>query len=58
VKKMLAIMFYPFAMIMGALAGGTAELGSPEGIRFMRDVTTDRSYDGQEIYDRIEHRKA
>lgn len=55
-KSVLAIIFYPFVMVLGALSGASFGGDSSNAIRFIRDVVTDRSYDGQDLYEKIEHR--
>lgn len=55
-KRVLTIMLCPFVMVLGALSGASFGGDSSNGVRFIRDVVTDRSYGGQDLYDKIEHR--
>lgn len=55
-KRLLAIIVYPFAMVLGALSWASFGGDSGNGVGFVRDVVTDRGYDGQELYNKIEHR--
>lgn len=55
-KRVLTIILYPFIMVLGALNGASFGGDSSNGVRFIRDVVTDRSYDGQDLYEKIEHR--
>lgn len=55
-KRVLTIILYPFIMGLGALSGASFGGDSSNGVRFIRDVVTDRSYDGQDLYEKIEHR--
>jgi hypothetical protein len=55
-KKILTILLYPLAAVVGALGTNSAAAG--DMVLFAKDIATDRGYDGQEIYDRIEHRNS
>ncbi|WP_405157587.1 hypothetical protein [Paenibacillus sp. FSL H8-0283] len=58
-KKMLSIALYPLAWVLGALSILSGNANSAAGSAlFVKDIATDRSYDGQAIYDSIEHRNA
>ncbi|WP_413372607.1 hypothetical protein [Paenibacillus taichungensis] len=55
-KKVLTILFYPFLAVLGVLGANSA--ATADVILLTKDITTDGGYDGQEIYDRIEHRNS
>lgn len=55
-EKILTIMFYPFVAVLGALGANPA--ATADSILLAKDIATDRSYDGQAIYDSIERRNA
>ncbi|MEC0124010.1 hypothetical protein [Paenibacillus pabuli] len=54
-KKVLTILLYPFAWVLGAWG---ILSGNADSALFAKDIATDRGYDGRELYDRIEHRNA
>ncbi|MDQ0661318.1 hypothetical protein [Paenibacillus sp. W2I17] len=54
-KKMLSVALYPLAWVLGALS---ILSGNADSALFAKDIATDRSYDGQAIYDSIERRNA
>lgn len=55
-KRVLTIILYPFVMVLGALSGASFGGDSSNGVGFIRDVFTERRYEGQDLYDKIEHR--
>ncbi|MDQ0169408.1 hypothetical protein [Paenibacillus tundrae] len=55
-KRVLRVMMYPFAMVLGALSWASFGGDSGNGVGFLSDVVRDRGYDGQELFNRIEHR--
>ncbi|MEK4439072.1 hypothetical protein [Paenibacillus sp. FSL K6-2862] len=55
-KRVLAILLYPFAMVLGLVSGASFGGDTGNGVRLIRDVVTDRNYDGQALYDQLEHR--
>ncbi|WP_433948803.1 hypothetical protein [Paenibacillus taichungensis] len=55
-KKVLTILFYPLLAVLGVLGANSA--ATADVILLTKDIATDRGYDGQEIYDRIEHRNS
>lgn len=55
-KRVLTILLYPLAAVVGALGANSAATGNM--VLFAKDIATDQGYDGQEIYDKIEHRNS
>ena len=55
-RKALTILLYPLAAVVGALGANSAPTG--DMVLFAKDIASDQGYDGQEIYDRIEHRNS
>lgn len=55
-KKILTILLYPLAAVVGALGTNSAAAG--DMVLFAKNIATDRGYDGQEIYAKIEHRNS
>ncbi|WP_186327826.1 hypothetical protein [Paenibacillus xylanexedens] len=54
-KKMLSVALYPLAWVLGALS---VLSGNADNALLVKDIATDRSYDGQAVYDNIERRNA
>ncbi|WP_336761815.1 hypothetical protein [Paenibacillus sp. USHLN196] len=54
-KKMLFVALYPLAWVLGALS---ILSGNANSVLLVKDIATDRSYDGQAVYDSIERRNA
>ncbi|MCL6661281.1 hypothetical protein [Paenibacillus amylolyticus] len=46
-KKMLSVALYPFAWVLGALS---ILSGNADSVLLVKDIATDRSYDGQASY--------
>jgi hypothetical protein len=55
-KKVLTILLYPFAVVLGALGANSA--ATADVVLFAKDIATERGYDGQALYDSIEHRNS
>ncbi|WP_221806081.1 hypothetical protein [Paenibacillus illinoisensis] len=49
-------MLYPFVMVLGVISGASFGGDTGNGVRLIRDVVTDRDYDGQALYDQLEQR--
>ncbi|MGV2966777.1 hypothetical protein NST33_21535 [Paenibacillus sp. FSL L8-0435] len=58
-KKALSVALYPLMWVVGAFSVLSVNANSAAGSAlFVKDIATDRSYDGQAIYDSIERRNA
>lgn len=58
-KKALSVALYPLMWVVGAVSFLSVNANSAAGSAlFVKDIATDRSYDGQAIYDSIERRNA
>lgn len=58
-KKMLSVALYPLAWVLGALSVLSGNANSvADNALLVKDIATDRSYDGQVVYDNIERRNA
>ncbi|WP_339306791.1 hypothetical protein [Paenibacillus sp. FSL R5-0519] len=58
-KKALSVALYPLAWVLGALSVLSGNANSvADSALLAKDIATDRSYDGQVIYDNIERRNA
>ncbi|NMI06074.1 hypothetical protein HF638_19015 [Paenibacillus sp. SZ31] len=54
-KKALSVALYPLMWVLGAFS---VLSGNANSVLLAKDIATDRSYDGQAIYDSIERRNA
>lgn len=58
-KKALSAALYPLMWVLGAFSVLSGNVNSvADGALLAKDIATDRSYDGQAIYDSIERRNA